>query len=56
MHSFAIEANDDATGLWRELTQSAEGLVDGEPDAIANMANLSALLWAFLPDINWVGF
>ncbi len=28
----------------------------GEPDAIANMANASALIFENLPDVNWVGF
>ena len=28
----------------------------GEPDAVANMANLSALLMEALPDLNWAGF
>jgi GAF domain-containing protein len=30
--------------------------VTGEPDAIANMANASALIFETLPDVNWVGF
>ena len=31
-------------------------MTDGEPDAIANMANVAALIWQFLPDLNWAGF
>ena len=31
-------------------------LLDGETDAVANLANAAALLWQALPDINWVGF
>jgi len=31
-------------------------LTDGEPDAIANMANVAALMWEYLPDLNWAGF
>jgi len=42
--------------LDRELIRSAEGLTDGEPDGIANMANVAALLWEYLPDVNWTGF
>ncbi|HTW82862.1 MAG TPA: GAF domain-containing protein [Candidatus Sulfotelmatobacter sp.] len=30
-------------------------LLDGERDLIANAANLSALLYQALPDVNWVG-
>lgn len=42
--------------LYPLLTAQATALIDGEKDVIANMANLSALLWQALPDINWVGF
>ena len=38
------------------LHQQAAALVAGEPDLIANLANLSALLNEHLCDINWVGF
>ncbi len=34
----------------------SQGLVGGEPDAIANMANAAALIWETLPDLNWAGF
>jgi GAF domain-containing protein len=38
------------------LAQSAAALFAGERNAIANAANLSALLWHALPDLNWAGF
>lgn len=31
-------------------------LLEGEHDPIANMANMSALLYHTLPDVSWVGF
>jgi GAF domain-containing protein len=40
----------------RELLAAAAALTEGEPDAVANMANVAALLWEFLPDLNWAGF
>jgi L-methionine (R)-S-oxide reductase len=55
MYDFRIEAGDKST-LWRELNQAADGLTDGEPDAVANMANVAALLWETLPGLNWAGF
>jgi GAF domain-containing protein len=55
MHDFKIAAADKAT-LYRDLASALEGLVKGEPDGIANMANASALIFETLPDINWVGF
>jgi GAF domain-containing protein len=42
--------------VYRELSLMAEGLFRGERDVIANAANLSALLWMGLPDLNWAGF
>lgn len=42
--------------IYRELALMAEGLFAGERDAIANAANLSALLWMGLEQLNWVGF
>lgn len=38
------------------LTQQAVALVSGEPNLIANLANISALLFQELEDINWAGF
>jgi GAF domain-containing protein len=55
MYDFKIEAADKAS-LYRELIEAADALTSGEPDPIANMANLSALLWESLPDLNWAGF
>lgn len=55
MYDFRIEAADKPS-LYAELTEAADALTAGEPDAIANMANLAALLWEALPDLNWAGF
>ncbi|QZD94172.1 GAF domain-containing protein [Qipengyuania gelatinilytica] len=41
---------------YRQLVEAADALTSGEPDAVANMANVAALLWDFLPDLNWAGF
>ena len=55
MYDFRIEAADK-NELYRQLVDAADALTAGEPDAIANMANISALLWESLPDLNWAGF
>ena len=55
MYDFRIEAADKA-GLYRELIEAADALTAGESDPIANMANVAALLFAALPDVNWAGF
>ena len=48
--------SNEKTALYRLLTQQAAALIEHEPDLIANMANLSALLFNQLPDLNWAGF
>jgi len=39
-----------------QLLAQARALVHGERDRIANAANLSALVYHALPQLNWVGF
>jgi len=55
MYDFKIDAADKAT-LYAELTEAAAALTAGEADAVANMANVAALIWEALPDLNWAGF
>jgi L-methionine (R)-S-oxide reductase len=55
MYDFKIAAAD-TPALYRDLSLALKGLLDGESDAVANMANASALLFESLPDVNWVGF
>lgn len=38
------------------LCQSLEGLIQGEPDFIANLANASSLLFHSMEHVNWLGF
>ena len=55
MYDFKIASADKAT-LYRDLLSAVEGLAAGEPDSVANMANVAALIWETLPDLNWAGF
>ncbi len=55
MYDFKIAAADTAT-MYRDLASALEGLVSGETDAVANMANAAALIWETLPGLNWAGF
>ena len=41
---------------YTQLLAQAQALLHGERDRIANAANLSALVYHALPDLNWVGF
>lgn len=42
--------------LYAQLAGQLRGLIDGEPDAVANMANCSALIFHSIADLNWAGF
>ena len=55
MYQFDIAAGSKAD-LYKDLQSALDGLTADEPDAIANMANAAALLWEYLPDLNWAGF
>ena len=41
---------------YEQVIKRLETLTKDIPYEIANLSNASALLWAALPDINWVGF
>ena len=56
MFDFAPSDAADKPLLYRELCEAADALTSGEPDGIANMANVAALVWGFVPDLNWAGF
>jgi GAF domain-containing protein len=42
--------------LYEELARQLDGLLHGERDLIANLANASALVFQSLADLNWAGF
>jgi GAF domain-containing protein len=55
MYDFKTTATDKPA-LYRDLLSAADALTAGESDAIANMANVAALLFDWLPGLNWAGF
>jgi L-methionine (R)-S-oxide reductase len=42
--------------LYRDLARQLAALLAGETDRIANAANMAALIYHGLPDLNWAGF
>ena len=46
----------ELTPAYSRLVEQARGLLSGQSHLIANAANLSALIFHELPDLNWVGF
>ena len=55
MYDFDVAAGSKAE-LYRDLLAALDALTADEPDPIANMANAAALVWQYLPDLNWAGF
>lgn len=49
-----FQATDTAS--YEDMLTQVKGLMAGERDMIANMANISALLYLYMPDVNWAGF
>lgn len=56
MYAFDLDPSLPKAALYRELAQAAGALTADEPDPVANMANLAALIWQFVPRLNWAGF
>ena len=52
----AIALTGSKPEQYAQLLQQAQALLHGERDRIANAANLSALVYHALPDLNWAGF
>ena len=56
MFDFSPSPSAGKSQLYDDLILAAEAITRDESDAIANMANVAALIWQFLPDLNWAGF
>lgn len=56
MYEFAPQAGQPKSELYADLLAAARALTTDEPDRVANMANLAALIWQFVPTLNWAGF
>lgn len=56
MYTFQPTPGQPKSDLYAELRDTAASITAGEPDAVANMANLAALIGLFVTDLNWSGF
>jgi len=56
MFSVARSHHGSAEEVHRDLLGQARALLHGERDFTANAANLAALIFHTLPDLNWAGF
>lgn len=56
MFDFTPDPDQPRAETWRELAEAARAVTAGETDGVANMANVAALIWQFVPRLNWAGF
>lgn len=49
-------AGQTKAARYRELLPQVRGLVEGEPDLVANLANIVAVLRECIPAASWLGF
>lgn len=55
MYAFEV-ATGSKPDLYRDILSAIDAITADERDAVANMANAAAILWEYLPDLNWAGF
>jgi len=56
MHVITSTAGLSKAEAYRSLNAQLAGVLTGERDGLANMANAAGLLYHGLPDLNWAGF
>ncbi len=56
MHVIKSDPSLSKADTYREIAVQLSGLLSGERNGMANAANMCALLYQMLPDVNWVGF
>jgi L-methionine (R)-S-oxide reductase len=56
MHAVKPSSATDKPTLYADLARQLQALFEHEPDAIANAANMAALIFHSLPGLNWAGF
>lgn len=56
MHTSQLDRTLPKPAFYSQLLREAAALIEHESDWIANLANLAALLYHSLPDVNWAGF
>jgi GAF domain-containing protein len=56
MRPVSLPQGEDKAARYAALLPELESLVDGEPDLIANLANITAALRVCLPVASWIGF
>jgi L-methionine (R)-S-oxide reductase len=56
MHAVTSPSGLTKAGAYREMNTQLGAVLAGESNGLANAANMAAILWQSLPDLNWAGF
>jgi GAF domain-containing protein len=56
MHTIKSDPSLSKAAIYGEIGVQLSGLFSDERNGLANAANMCALLYQMLPDVNWVGF
>jgi GAF domain-containing protein len=56
MHVVKSTAGLSKADAYREMNSKLAAVLAGESNGLANAANMAAILWQSLPDLNWAGF
>ncbi len=56
MFHISTAQTENKKTFYEQLNQYLAGLIEGEPDWLANISNAAALLYTLMPTINWAGF
>jgi L-methionine (R)-S-oxide reductase len=56
MHAATFDSSLSKSETYAEIHSQLRGVFTNEPNGLANTANMSALLFQALPDLNWAGF
>jgi L-methionine (R)-S-oxide reductase len=56
MHAATFDSSLSKGETYAEIHSQLRGVFTDEPNGLANTANMSALLFQALPDLNWSGF
>ncbi len=54
--SFQSNISTSSPTFYQDLERECTGIIEGEKNLVANLANLSSLIYHALPDLNWCGF
>jgi L-methionine (R)-S-oxide reductase len=55
MYQFEVSTGSKAD-LYRDVLAAVDAVTSDEPDIVANMANVAAVIWEYVPGLNWAGF